>query len=57
MIIKHDIPEVFRDTISKDITNAKYFLVEIEKRFKKSDKAETNSLLQSLIPSIKANEI
>lgn len=49
MIIKRGIPEVFRGTISEDITNAKDFLAEIEKRFKKSDKAETSTLLQNLI--------
>lgn len=49
MIIKREIPEAFRGTISKDINNAKDFLVEIEKRFKKSDKTKTNILLQDLI--------
>lgn len=39
MIIKRNIPEVFLDIISEDITNVKDFLAEIEKRFKKSDKA------------------
>ncbi|XP_028215184.1 uncharacterized protein LOC114397313 [Glycine soja] len=48
MIIKHGIPEVFWGTVSNDITSAKEFLVEIEKRFA-SDKAETSSLLQNLI--------
>ena len=42
MIIKRDIPEVLRDTVSDDITSAKDFLVEIEKRFAKSDKAKTS---------------
>jgi len=37
MIIKRDIPEVFRGTVSKDITTAKEFLAEIEKRFAKID--------------------
>ena len=37
MIIKRDIPEVFRGTISDDITSAKEFIVEIEKRFAKSE--------------------
>ena len=45
MIIKRDIPEVFRGIISDDITSAKEFLVEIEQRFAKSDKAETSTLL------------
>ena len=49
MIIKRDIPEVFRGIISDDITSAKEFLAEIEKHFEKSDKAETNTLLQNLI--------
>ncbi|CAL0313649.1 unnamed protein product [Lupinus luteus] len=49
MIIKRGIPEVFRGTISDEINSAQVFLVEIEKRFAKSDKAETSTLLQSLI--------
>ena len=49
MIIKRDISEVFRGTISDDITSAKEFLAEVEKRFAKSDKAETSTLLQNLI--------
>ena len=49
MIIKHDIPEVFRGTILDDITSAKEILAEIEKHFAKSDKAETITLLQNLI--------
>ena len=48
MIIKHRIPEVFRSIDSDDITSAKEFLTEIEKRFAKSDKAETSTLLQNL---------
>ncbi|XP_051115181.1 uncharacterized protein LOC127240506 [Andrographis paniculata] len=40
MIIKKSIPEIFRGTISDDIVTANDFLVEIEKRFTKSDKAE-----------------
>jgi len=35
MIIKRDIPEVFRGTVSDDITSAKEFLTEIEKCFAK----------------------
>ncbi|KAL2498095.1 hypothetical protein Adt_23645 [Abeliophyllum distichum] len=49
MIIKHGIPEAFRGAISEEVTNAKEFLAEIEKRFTKNDKAETSTLLQSLI--------
>ena len=45
MIIKRDIPEVFRGTVSNDITSVKEFLAEIEKRFAKSDKAETSTLI------------
>ena len=36
MIIKRGIPEVFRGTVSKDITTAKEFLAEIEKHFAKA---------------------
>ncbi|XP_019435893.1 PREDICTED: uncharacterized protein LOC109342350 [Lupinus angustifolius] len=49
MIIKRDIPEAFRGAISERITSAKEFLAEMEKHFAKSDKAETSTLLQSLI--------
>ena len=49
MIIKRDIPEVFRGTISDDRTSVKEFLAEIEKCFAKSDKVETSTLLQNLI--------
>jgi len=35
MIIKRDIPEVFKGTVSDDITSTKEFLAEIEKRFGK----------------------
>ncbi|KAL2516950.1 hypothetical protein Adt_13197 [Abeliophyllum distichum] len=49
MIIKRGIPEAFRGAVSEEVTNAKEFLAEIEKRFTKNDKAETSTLLQSLI--------
>ena len=49
MIIKRGIPEAFRGAISESITNANQFLAELEKRFAKSDKAETSTLLQRLI--------
>ncbi|KAK9672915.1 hypothetical protein RND81_12G134500 [Saponaria officinalis] len=49
MIIKRGIPEAFRGAVSDEITDAKEFLVEIEKRFVKNDKAETSTLLQRLI--------
>ncbi|KAL2486474.1 Uncharacterized protein Adt_31230 [Abeliophyllum distichum] len=45
MIIKHDIPEAFRDAVSEEVTDAKKFLAEIEKRFAKNDKVETSTLL------------
>ena len=32
MIIRRSIPEVFRGTVSEDVTTAKEFLAEIEKR-------------------------
>ncbi|KAL2518256.1 hypothetical protein Adt_14503 [Abeliophyllum distichum] len=54
MIIKRGIPEAFRGAVSEEVTNAKEFLAEIEKRFAKNDKAETSTLLQSLI-SMKYN--
>ena len=54
MIIKRGIPEAFRGAVSDKITKAKEFLTEIEKRFVKNDKAETSTLLQSLI-SMKYN--
>jgi len=46
MIIRRGIPKVFRGT---DVTTAKEFLADIEKRFAKSDEAETSTLLQNLI--------
>ena len=49
MILKRSIPEVFRGAVSEEITNIKDFLAELEKRFAKSDKAETSTLLQRLI--------
>ena len=48
MIIKRDSPEAFRGVVSKEVTNAKRFLGEIEKRFSKSDKAEISILLHRL---------
>ncbi|XP_047331248.1 uncharacterized protein LOC124934757 [Impatiens glandulifera] len=47
MIIKRG--EAFRGAISDEITNAKDFLVKIEKYFEKSDKAKTSTLLKILI--------
>ncbi|XP_060969027.1 uncharacterized protein LOC133036502 [Cannabis sativa] len=49
MIIKRDIPEAFRGAVSEEVTDATTFLAEIEKRFAKSDKAETSTLLKKLI--------
>ena len=44
MIIKHGILETFRGVVSKEISNIKEFLVEIEKRLAKNDKVETSTL-------------
>ncbi|XP_042466099.1 uncharacterized protein LOC122048620 [Zingiber officinale] len=49
MIIKRGIPEAFRGAVSNSVTKAKEYLDEIEKRFSKSDKAETSTILKSLI--------
>ncbi|XP_047336982.1 uncharacterized protein LOC124940503 [Impatiens glandulifera] len=49
MIIKKNIPEIFRGTISDDITKTEEFLIEIEKHFTKSDKAKMSTFLKSLI--------
>ncbi|KAK5785757.1 hypothetical protein PVK06_040374 [Gossypium arboreum] len=49
MIMRHSIPEAFRGTESEEITQAKGFLDEIEKRFAKNDKVEMTSLLTSLM--------
>ncbi|XP_060965536.1 uncharacterized protein LOC133034463 [Cannabis sativa] len=49
MIIKRDIPEAFRGAVSEEVTDATNFLAKIEKRFAKSDKAETSTLLKKLI--------
>ncbi|XP_022849907.1 uncharacterized protein LOC111371998 [Olea europaea var. sylvestris] len=43
MIIKRRIPEAFRGADTEKVSNAKEFLVEIEKRFAKNDKAETST--------------
>uniref|UniRef100_A0A804J594 Uncharacterized protein n=1 Tax=Musa acuminata subsp. malaccensis TaxID=214687 RepID=A0A804J594_MUSAM len=48
IIIKRSILEAFRGAVSEGTTEAKDFFTEIEKRFLKYDKAETNTLLQSL---------
>ena len=49
MIMKRGIPEVFQGAITEDVTVADEFLSEIQKRFAKNDKAETSTLLASLI--------
>ncbi|XP_047339673.1 uncharacterized protein LOC124943167 [Impatiens glandulifera] len=46
-IIDEGIPKTFRGDIS-EVTDAKEFIEEIEKRFAKTDKAETSTLLASL---------
>ncbi|XP_022878635.1 uncharacterized protein LOC111396430 [Olea europaea var. sylvestris] len=49
MIIKRGILKAFRGADAEEVSNTKEFLAEIEKRFAKNDKAETSTLLQSLI--------
>uniref|UniRef100_A0A6N2MTR1 Integrase catalytic domain-containing protein n=1 Tax=Salix viminalis TaxID=40686 RepID=A0A6N2MTR1_SALVM len=49
MVMKRAIPEAFRGTTSDQITTAKEFLANIEKRFVKNEKAEIGTLLTSLI--------
>ncbi|KAL3655416.1 hypothetical protein CASFOL_001202 [Castilleja foliolosa] len=49
MIMKKAIPEAFRGTISENITKAKDFLADIEKRFVKNEKSEIGTLLTNLI--------
>ncbi|XP_042380043.1 uncharacterized protein LOC121972440 [Zingiber officinale] len=49
MIIKHGISEAFRGAVSNCVTKAKEYLDDIEKRFAKSNKVETNTILKSLI--------
>ncbi|KAB5514260.1 hypothetical protein DKX38_028166 [Salix brachista] len=49
MIMKRAIPEAFRGTMSDQISTAKEFLSNIEKRFVKNEKAEIGTLLKSLI--------
>ncbi|KAM6596360.1 hypothetical protein CsatA_006884 [Cannabis sativa] len=49
MIIKHDILEAFRGVVSEEVTDAIIFLGKIEKRFAKSKKVETSTLLKKLI--------
>ena len=49
MIIKRAIPEAFRGTMSDDITTAKAFLKDIEKRFVKNEKAEIGTILTTFI--------
>ena len=49
IIMKHDVPEVFRSAITDKVTSASKFLAEIQKRFTKNDKAETSTHLASLI--------
>ncbi|XP_028075239.1 uncharacterized protein LOC114277540 [Camellia sinensis] len=49
MIMKRGIPEVFRGAITEDVTVADEFFSDIQKRFVENDKAETRTLLASLI--------
>ena len=49
MIIKHDVLENFKGTVSGEVTTAKEFLDDIEKSFMKNDKAKTNTLLGSFV--------
>ena len=49
MIMERAIPKAFRGTMSEQITTAKSFLEDIEKRFAKNEKAETSTLLAKLI--------
>ncbi|RVW60487.1 Retrovirus-related Pol polyprotein from transposon TNT 1-94 [Vitis vinifera] len=49
MIMKRGIPEAFRGAVTDEVTNASDFLAEIQKCFAKNDKAETSTLLASLI--------
>ena len=49
MIIKSSIPETFKSTIFGEVTTTKEFLDDIEKLFVKNDKAETSTLLGSLV--------
>ncbi|KAL9674028.1 hypothetical protein QQ045_030294 [Rhodiola kirilowii] len=49
MIIYRDIPVVFRGIVPDEISSAKDYLVEFEKRFVENDKAKTSVLLANLI--------
>ena len=49
MIIKSSIPETLKRTIFGEVTTTKEFLDDIEKLFVKNDKAETSTLLGSLV--------
>ena len=48
MIMKQSIPETFRGDMSNE-TDAKGFLADLEKRFARNEKAETSTLLSSLV--------
>ncbi|KAL9673220.1 hypothetical protein QQ045_029474 [Rhodiola kirilowii] len=49
MIIHRGIPEAFRDIVPDEISSAKDYLVEFEKRFVENDKAKTSELFANLI--------
>lgn len=55
MIIKRGTSEAFSGTVSEEVNNANEFIAKIKKRSAKNDKAETSTLLQSLI-SLKYKE-
>ncbi|KAH9667839.1 reverse transcriptase Ty1/copia-type domain-containing protein [Citrus sinensis] len=49
MIMKCDVPEVFKSAITDEVTSASEFLTEIQKCFTKNDKTEIGTHLASLI--------
>ncbi|CAM8891302.1 unnamed protein product [Rhodiola kirilowii] len=50
-IIHRDIPEAFRGIVPDEISSAKDYLAEFEKRFVENGKAKTSELLANLISS------
>ena len=49
VIIKHDISETFKGTVSREVTTAKEFIYDIEMRFVRNNKAKTTIFLGSLV--------
>lgn len=49
MVMKRVIPEAFRGTMFHKVTTTKGFLEDLEKRFAKNEKAETNTRLTNLV--------